>query len=121
MTAIVTKESLRKMLNEADDAKRQHIIGRALVRLFDRQTNSEQQSDSTEQDNGIGFAGGDAKGGSLTAKFYLKHGMLLDWQVERWTRVGKSGYPRICKYARQLDEVAQVQAAKKKMQMPLVV
>jgi len=121
MTAIVTKESLRKMLNEADDTKRQHIIGRALVRLFKRQTNSEQMSDSTEQDNGIGFTGGDAKSGSLTAKFYMTHGKLLDWQVERWMRVGKSGYPRICKYDRQLNEVAEAVAANKKTQMPLVV
>jgi hypothetical protein len=38
--AIVTKESLQQMLNDAALEKQVHIIGRALVALFQRQTES---------------------------------------------------------------------------------
>lgn len=108
----ITRETLAEMLNQADDAKKVHIIGRALVALFNRQTASEQGANATAQDNGIGFAGSDARSGSLTAKSYLKNGTLLDWQVQKWMAPSR-GYPRICKYARQLDEVAKEKAAKK--------
>ncbi len=103
----VTRDSLRTMLDQADDAKRAQIIGRALVVVFRNQTASEQSSNTTHLHNGTGFAGMDAHGGCLTAKSFLKNGTLQPWQVERWMKVGKAGYPRICKYYRQLDEAAQ--------------
>jgi hypothetical protein len=111
--AIVTRTTLKKMLEEADTTKRAHIIGRALVALFDRQTDAEQQRNDTEVLNDIGFAGSDAKAGSLTAKYFLKHRTLLDWQVEKWMKPTKNGYPRICRYARQLNEVAEYKNARK--------
>jgi hypothetical protein len=110
MTAIVTKQSLARMLNEADATKRAHIIGRALVALFERQTAAEQSSDSTDQSNSIGFASCDARGGSLTAKSFLKNRTLADWQVEQWIRPQRNGLPRICKYDRQLNEIAEEKA-----------
>lgn len=58
--AIVTKDSLVRML--ADPAKRGHVIGRALVALFDRnQTSSEQAANQTQFHNNIGFSGSDAR------------------------------------------------------------
>lgn len=105
MTAIVTKDSLNQMLVQADPAKRVHIIGRALVALFERQTAAEQSSDATHNDNGIGFASSDARTGSLTAKSYIARQNLVQWQVDQWMRQSR-GYPRICKYARQLNEIA---------------
>jgi hypothetical protein len=114
---IVTRESLARMLLEADDVKRQHIIGRALVALFKRQTQAEQANLTTQVDNGVGFTGGDAIGGSLTAKSYLARRQLQPWQVEKWTRTGSNGFPRICKYAKQLDEIARERAA---TQLPLI-
>ena len=105
MTAIVTKDSLTQMLVQAEPAKRVHIIGRALVALFERQTASEQSALSTTNENGVGFASSDAKSGSLTAKSYIARQNLVQWQVDQWMRPSR-GYPRICKYARQLNEIA---------------
>jgi hypothetical protein len=92
-----------------------HIVGRALVALFDRQTQDEKAVNDTNKLNTVGFSAADAKSGSLTAKFYLKHNRLEDWQVEKWTRLIK-GYARLCKYARQLNDVA-VRKAQAKLQV----
>lgn len=110
---IVTRESLQAMLDQADTVKRQHIVGRALVALFERQTQAEQADNQTKEDNGVGFAGCDSKSGSITAKTYLKKKELQDWQVERWMKRGANGFARICKYAGQLNEIALNKAKEK--------
>lgn len=104
--AIVTRESLQQMIINADSVKLQHIVGRALVALFQRQTEGEKAANTTNCDNGVGFAGCDSIGGSLTAKSYMRHHSLEAWQVEKWTRIASNGFPRICKYASQLNEIA---------------
>jgi hypothetical protein len=109
---IVTRDSLQKMLDNADAVKRQHIVGRALVALFERQTAAEQADNVTKEDNGVGFAGCDSIGGSLTAKSYLKNKTLQAWQVEKWMKRGSNGYARLCKYAGQLNEIAVAKAQK---------
>ena len=106
-TPIVTRESLIRMLNEADMVKRGHIVGRAMVALFNRQTASEQHSNTTLQSNGVGFSGSDSIIGSLTAKSYLKNHTLAPWQIEQWTKPMSNGFPKLCKYVRQLNEIAQ--------------
>lgn len=108
---IVTKQSLNHLLQ--DPTKRANVIGRALVVLFHNQTQSEQADNTTKIYNDIGFTGADAKSGSLTAKFYLKHGTLLQWQINRWMKPGKSGFPRLCKYHRQLNIAAERKAKEK--------
>lgn len=115
--AIVTRESLKAMLDAADRKKRADIIGRALVRLLERQTDSERNSRATHNDNGIGFASCDADVGTRTAEGYMRYKSLLDWQLEVWMAPGRGGYPRICKYHRQLNEVATEKAAKKQAQL----
>jgi hypothetical protein len=112
MPAIVTRESLQSMLNTADEARRQQIIGRALVVLFERQTEAEKATNDTKEDNGVGFCGSDAKAGTLTAKYFLKHRTLLDWQVEKWLKRGSNGFARLCKYHAQLNQAAQARAAR---------
>lgn len=111
--AIVTRESLQEMIdNEINEdgsytPKLQHIIGRALVALFERQTAGEQSYNQTEEHNTIGFSGADGRSGSLTAKSYLKHRALLEWQIERWVKnSGNTSFSRITKYHRQLNEIA---------------
>lgn len=106
MQRLVTKESLQRMLEAADLVKRQQIVGRALVALFARQTASEQRANSTDQDNGIGFASCDAKQGSISAKTFMKRGALMEFQMQRWLTVDRNGFFRITKYHRQLNEVA---------------
>lgn len=109
MAHLVTKDSLQAMLDNADPELRIRIVGRALVVLFERQTEYEKSANTTNNENGVGFTGADGRTGVLTAKTFLKSRTLKDWQVDRWMVRGKSGYSRIVKYWRQLD-----QAAKKK-------
>lgn len=104
MNAIVTRESLSKML-EKDPVK---VVGRALVALFKAgQTEAERAANVTEVWNGVGFSGADARSASLTAKYFIKHGTLLDWQVANWTKPARNGFPRLCKYAKQLNAIAE--------------
>lgn len=102
---IVTKASLIALLADADNAKTIAIVGRALWALFQYQTRSEQSSNDTQVWNSVGFSSSDARSGSLTAKYWKKHGTLLDWQLDRWTRDFR-GAPRITKYHRQLNAIA---------------
>lgn len=108
-THIVTRASLNQLLQ--NNEKRIQVIGRALVVLFNRQTNSEKDTNSTNLNNMRGFTSGDAHSGCLTAKYFLKHKTLTAWQVDAWMKIGKSGYPRITKYWRQLDEAAKQKAS----------
>jgi hypothetical protein len=106
---LVTRDTMQTLVN--NPALRDQVIGRALVVIFKNQTASERMVNTTEVDNGVGFTGADAKSGSITAKYFIKHGTLLEWQVERWMKPGKSGFARITKYWAQLDEAAKAKAA----------
>lgn len=104
MKKLVTRESLLDLLNSP---KQTAVIGRALVALFNRQVEDEKSSNTTTHRNGIGFTPADARSGTITAKYFLKHKNLLDWQVDRWMQTSDStGFPRISKYFRQLNEIA---------------
>lgn len=104
----VTRESLIQLL--ANDRTRATTIGRALVVLLERQTQDEKQSNTTKHHNMRGFQPCDARFGSIHAKTYIKHGKLLDFQIEFWMEPTVHGYPRIAKYYRQLDEAAAAKA-----------
>jgi len=114
----ITKTSLMNLLTtpstahtgSLDDWQKQ-VIGRALSALFQRQTRDERTTNTTNQHNNIGFAGCDAKAGSFAAKSYMKRGTLLDFQHTKWMAVGASGFPRIVKYHKQLNEIAQEKVA----------
>ena len=108
---MITKSSLTAMIQSADEAKRAKIVGRALVAIFKRQTETERQVNATQVNNLRGFAPQDAKAGSITAKYFIKNGTLDTWQVDKWLKVDVRGTPRIVKYWRQLDEVARERAA----------
>lgn len=79
------------------------MVGRALLT---RQTDSEVADNATKVYNNIGFTGADARSATLTAKYFMKHGTLQDWQIERWTKQNKNGVMRLVKYAKQLNEIA---------------
>lgn len=111
--AIVTRESLQRMLDDATMEQQVHIVGRALVVLFNRQTQCEQSSNNTSQDNMRGFASADARSGSLSAKSYIGKRNLQSWQVQRWTNIQKNGFAKLCKYHRQLNEAAMEKARRK--------
>ena len=107
MSKAVTRESLEALLADPrGHAFIQHVVGRACVALYKRQTESEKASSDTIEANGVGFSGADAYPGTKTAESYLRHNRLQEWQVEQWTREFR-GRPRLCKYHRQLNEIAQ--------------
>ncbi len=110
MAIIVSRDSLRNMLNNPNHDYVVRVIGRALVVLLKNQTSEEQTTNSTKVDNGIGFTGADAKSGSITAKYFIRHNTLLDWQVERWLKPASNGYPRLAKYHKQLNEAAKAKS-----------
>ena len=104
---IVTRKWLKTYVETQPRAKVEKMVGRALVALLNRQTAEEQTSNDTREENGIGFSGADARSGSITAKSFIKYnGKLLDWQLDKWTKAARNGYPRISKYHRQLNEIA---------------
>lgn len=89
-----------------DPIKLQHIVGRALVALFKRQTETERTLNDTNVNNNRGFTSGDAKSGSITAKYYIKHKKLESWQVQKWLEGNERGEMRLTKYWRQINEAA---------------
>lgn len=89
-----------------------HAIGRALVHLFNRQTLAEKEINTTMVHNLRGFTGADGRRGCITAKYYIKHQKLEDWQIKYWLEPNKLGTTRLGKYYRQiLEEVKKKQAA----------
>ena len=104
MRHLVTRDSLQKLFD--NDTIACQAVGRALVVLFNRQTTDEKAANSTRLFNGRGFTSADARSGTITAKYFLKHKTLQQWQIDRWTKRERSGYSRLTKYWRQLDEAA---------------
>jgi len=104
--AKVTRDSLQALIDNGNEAKRIAIVGRALVHIWHRQTVSEKNSDSTTEANGVGFAGCDARTGSVSAKVYNNTGQMKDWVLEKWLKKNTKGFSRITKYHRQLNEIA---------------
>jgi hypothetical protein len=102
---LVTKESFIALLNNEDPNFVKAVIGRALVVLFNNQTEDERKTNDTNHENGEGFTGADSRSGCISAKYFIKHGTLEDWMVEQWTKQRAHG-PRIAKYWRQLNDAA---------------
>ena len=78
---------------------------RALIRIFDAQTESEKSTSMTNHNNGVGFTGSDAPFLSICAKTVLSRGHLSEKQLP-WV------YKKIGKYARQLMNSASFDEAK---------
>lgn len=101
MEKIVTKDWLKRRL-ENDTTL---VLGRALVAIYNNQTDDEQFAFATKELNGRGFTAYDAKLGTQAAIMFIATGTLPEWLARVWL-VEKAGYPRICKYVRQLNEIA---------------
>lgn len=100
---VITKEWLAQRLT----VKPHLTIGRALSTIHRYQTQAEQSTSSTRESNGIGFAKPDARIGSIGARQWDTHGGIQKWVVDIWMKPAKDGYPRICKYAAQLQAINQ--------------
>jgi hypothetical protein len=108
----VTKASLTELIGRGD-AVAMHAVGRALVHLLNRQTREEAASNTTKNYNQRGFTPADARMGSIHAKYYIKNGHLLHWQVAYWLKPNAKGTLRLAKYWAQLNEEAQKKAVAK--------
>ncbi len=94
-----TREMIMEMLNRNDRA-----VCRALLVLFNNQTQVEQSSEHTLVWNGKGFTGADARMGTSMAKQYQRVGYLSPKQIQFWRKPNVRGISRIGKYTRQLIE-----------------
>ena len=104
---MVTKAQIVELLLTNDRA-----VARALVVLNERQTITEQSSEHTINNNGVGFTPADARMGTSMAKFYAKFGRLSEKQIAYWRKPNRRGVARICKYAGQLVDAAAARSAK---------
>ncbi len=83
-----------------------HAVGRALIAINQRQTDTEQVTATTVTNNGMGFTGADAFMGTRTAIHYYHKKFLSVKQLAYWRKPNRNGQPRICKYIGQLIIVA---------------
>lgn len=97
MTKVWTKEEIVELLRTNDKA-----VGRALLRLRQNQTASEQISKTTKVDNGVGFRPCHARMGTEMAEFFARTGYLSKKQANYWRVKDKTGAMRIGIYANQL-------------------
>lgn len=102
MATELTREGITQLLLTNDAA-----VGRALVVLFNRQTQSERQDQMTKHNNAIGFTSGDGRQGAMHAKIYIRNGNLEQWRLDYWRQRNRKGTPRIAKYWRQLIDAAE--------------
>lgn len=86
------------------------VIGRALVAINNRQEPEERGA--TIFKNGVGFTGTDARFGTKCAEHFQRTGTLEPYMVRVWTFIMPNGYPRICKYSKQLNEIAKEKASR---------
>lgn len=93
----VTKKALTEFLR-GKLAKDPKWATAALLRIYDNQTDSEQNSEDTYYANGIGFTVGDATLLTRFAEWYKTHGWLSPKQM-KWV------FSKMGKYARQLMEM----------------
>jgi hypothetical protein len=106
---MLTKESILQLLKTDKRA-----VARALVVLYERQTDDEKSVENTRYDNGRGFRPCHARMGSSMAKQFLRNGILSDKQINYWRVPDRAGNMRIGIYWNQLIEAA----AQKKSQLP---
>lgn len=101
----MTREEFNTLIMRQDHIG-MHAVGRALVHLMNRQTRDEQETKSTRHHNGRGFTSSDARSGTITAKYYIKHGVLQAWQLDMWRARNRRGTTRLGKYYAQIAEEA---------------
>lgn len=83
-----------------------HVIGRALLAIFNNQEPEEKNAEATLLLNGIGFTAFDAELGTKCARHYAEKGTLEAWMVKVWMQPDAKGFPKIAKYHRQLNDIA---------------
>lgn len=99
-----TTEKILELLRTNDGA-----VVRALMRIYERQTQDEQRREDTNKHNDIGFTIHDARLYTRFAKQWVER----QWLSERQMEVLRAG---MLKYGRQLTEIALEHNPREKMQ-----
>lgn len=86
-----TKAKVLALISENEN----NYVGRAMLFLFNQQTQSEKSSGTTSENNGVGFNSVDSRFGSNIAKWYQEHNFLTIKQLESSKKI-------LIKYAGQL-------------------
>tara|TARA_R110000765_G_scaffold145233_2_gene247347 strand:- start:40 stop:336 length:297 start_codon:yes stop_codon:yes gene_type:complete len=89
-----TPEEIKALLGESDKA-----VARAILAIYNRQTEDEKIVKETSAANGVGYSGVDANFMSSLAQFYQSKGFLSTGQLKYRRKA-------IMKYAGQLTEIA---------------
>lgn len=97
------KEDVWTVIRTNDDQ-----LGRALVALYNRQTEDEKETSNTNERNGAGFNGVDAPFLSSLAEQYLRRGYLTEKQVNAARKTIK-------KYIGQLTDIANEREVRKEV------
>jgi predicted RNA binding protein with dsRBD fold (UPF0201 family) len=101
---------VERVLNSPNPTKRREAVEKAILVLFERQTSDEQDSESTNHNNAVGFSSADARRLSFVAKILKEGKHLKDETVAKYA-------PRVLKYRKQLAVIAlEKQAAQQKAQ-----
>jgi hypothetical protein len=98
------KQTVKTTLLEEIQINPVSAVGRALVDIFNQQAAEEKSCNYTRLSNGMGFSKAHGRIGALAAKYFLKHGTLLDWQLKPWLK-DKNGKPMICQYEKQIAKI----------------
>ena len=89
-----TRPEIDEMLRTRNDA-----VERGIVRLFQLQTNEEQQAESTRLNNGVGFASYAARSGTYYARWVISGRALSGKHLDKARAI-------CLKHSRQLVEIA---------------
>jgi negative regulator of sigma E activity len=95
LTLQAKKAQIQKLIDTDDKA-----VARAVVRIYQRQTASEQRAEHTHLNNSIGFNAPDAKYLTFAAKYVLRNGALTGEHIDRVRA-------KIRRYWKQLAEIAE--------------
>lgn len=95
---IWTVEEIKALLENNNE-----FVCRALKKLYERQTEEEQNGNHTDERNGVGFNRIDAEFMTSVAKYLIEYGSLTDKQLFYVRK-------KIMKYAGQLTKIANAAA-----------
>lgn len=96
-----TKESITQLLDRSNRA-----VERAIVAIYNRQTEDEKSSGTTTHSNGRGFSGAHAELGTYYAKWILSGRSLTGHHLEKARRMSKRYVAQLLEEAQQKFSVA---------------
>lgn len=97
-------EYIRALLDRSD-----YAVERAILAIFNRQTEDEKVGKTTIHSNGVGFSGFDSSTGTYYAKWILGGNKLTGKHLVRGRKMAH-------KYVRQLSEIASLNMAKQRLE-----